>query len=255
MAQIGVDGWQDYDIIVVSKRLEPDLRREISKPLVLDVLDFWQQPFDDVFNDSAEGALELLQEHLEALRPDAVIPSTGRMAQDMEASGLNRVFRVTDAIPHHGHPAVRPLKFDPAVPDRLVYVGDPAYVGDWTKVVPLTVNPAELRPTDQMIALRFKPYRSYMSRHWKPGAKAAHAIACGLPFLWMPESGCAEVLQGKGLPPFTSLRHLKRQLDELQSPERRLSLYRASEALRPQTSVAEAADRMDRILRTIWNEA
>jgi hypothetical protein len=252
-AQLGIDGWRSFDVVVASKRIKPEWRKEIDIPIILDVMDFWQQPYHDHFFWTRDGAIKLLRKHIKTLKPDFVIPSTSAMATDMRREGLDQIAPSLNVIPHHWNPRIVERPFSEEKIRRVIYQGAISNIGEWENILNIHINPETVNETDIMISVRCSSKRSYMTRYWKPGAKAVTSAAYRLPLLWMEETGNADVLLGESLQPFSDLGEFNDRWHLVQDADVRRELWRKSGIVRERNSVSVAARKFEENLELAVN--
>lgn len=190
---------QEADLIVVVKRLPPELLDNIRKsgtPWVWDVLDCYPQP--RVHQWTLAFASEWMRQQIKEVRPNAVVWPTKAMGEDVGFNGPSRT------LYHHCRPMqpTNPIRQDIRV---VGYEGSPPYIEGWAETIQrecdrrgwdFIVNPPSLDVLDVVLALRGGQFNGAAARRWKSNVKLANAHGTGTPFIGAPESGYQETETG-----------------------------------------------------------
>lgn len=265
-AQLGIENHHKYDVVVAVKRFDPAWRYEIHQPMVLDVLDFWKQPQDDVFVDDFDTARNRLIAHVETLSPHACIAATRTMAADLSAwRSPTRV----KAIPHHYRPGMglNPIREQVK---HIGYEGTVSYLGEWHDVLVddaralgarFIINPPDYLDIDIAVSVRGKLTRSVFTKRWKSGVKAANMVGSGTPGVCLWEHGAAEVTgatefqDGTGaLTLVRTLPEMREELQRLMDPAARREMRAKQDEMRPRFSVEAIAAEYETFLTGLVEE-
>lgn len=186
----------DFDLVVVVKRIPPELLQRLHKAgakFVWDIVDAWPQPVGNAW--SREEALHWLRRELERVRPFAVVAATRAMAEDVRSVSPDLL---VFSLPHHARPGIslNPVRTEIAA---IGYEGGEAYIAGWRGAIErecdargwrFVLNPASLAELDVVLALR--DATGYAPRHWKSNVKLANAQASATPFIGVAERGYTE---------------------------------------------------------------
>lgn len=189
-----------YDLAIVIKRAPFDTLRRIRVahvPLVWDIVDAWPQPEGNSWGRSR--CLEWLRGELEGMRPQAVITTTKKMAEDVAEAGFKGPVL---ALPHHARPnqSVNPIRGNVGV---VGYEGGEQHLGpkrDWVvdECTPrgwnFVLNPPALAQLDIVVA--FRHLSGYAANKWKSNVKLANAQGSGTPCVLAYEAGYEETASG-----------------------------------------------------------
>lgn len=188
-----------YDVAVVVKRVAPealDAIRRAGKPIVWDVVDAWPQPTrPGSVPMSKDEAMSWLRNSINAIRPQAIVAATSRMAGDIHEIEPDIPVRV---VYHHGTRYSQEL---PPIRDRITilgYTGAQHYIEPFMPALTdwcsrngawLSIN-GPYHKYDVVLALR--GVGGWPARHWKSNVKLANAQANGIPCICSPENGYLE---------------------------------------------------------------
>ena len=245
------------DVVVVTKHPDEAWSDELrNRKWVWDCLDFWMQPHDDVLNPTGRIATKRFLATVQHLRPSGVIFPTQAMREDLSAVLPEGV--EVEVIPHHWKPGLSPSPIAERV-TVIGYEGDPQYLGEWKSIferlaaqmgAAFVINPHDLSQADILVAARGKTFRSWMTRRWKSGVKAANAIGAGIPGLMMDEAGTLEVARDGGVLVFEDVDELAERLQLLADPENRRKLVESA-THRQSLSVEASADKFATFLTRV----
>lgn len=230
------------DVIVVVKRVPDELLqavRQSGRPWVYDIVDAYPQP--ECAGWSQLQACQWLRDHLNRLKPTAVVWPTLRMQADSTYPGW--------VLYHHYRPGLEVMPVRERI-RRIGYEGRAEYFAAWVMMVlsecnrigaEFVMNPASISQVDVVLALRAGKWNGYCQRHWKSNVKLANAHGSGVPFIGLTEAGYLETAAG-GEQLIQAPHELGQALDMLSDPAVRVSVH--EKFLANAYSVDQAAESM-----------
>lgn len=239
-----------HDVFVIVKRPDPRkqaLLRALGKTVVLDVLDFWAQPDDDLRVTTIEQARRLFADLLRAAPVDAVVFPNRAMKDD-----LGDLAPRATTLYHHFRPGLTPGEVRPRA--RAVgYEGEERYLGPWRAVLEracaarglrFVVNPPDLGALDLGVSVRGGSHAGLLSKCYKSNVKLANWIGAGIPALCAAdEASYAETAPPGGVRFFATPADLEAGLDallpEAARREARAALLSVRDRFRLETIAAE----------------
>ena len=213
---------RDCEIFCVVKHFKPGWAktlRERGKTVVLDVVDSWDQPADNLRVRNGRDARRLFARKWRRLRfVDAHVFATQAMQDD-----LQRLSPCSSVIYHHCRPGQSPNPVREIV-RTLGYEGAPEYLSRWRDVIErycaerslsFEINPASLSELDIGIAARGEEHDGYLPRRYKSNVKLANFYGTGTPcVVQVDQSGCHETDCGV-VEFFRDERELRAKLDAM----------------------------------------
>jgi hypothetical protein len=186
------------DVIVVVKRIPPDLLQRIrrsGRPWVYDIVDAYPQPECGTWD--RERSIEWLADTENNLSPHRVIYPNAQMREDANSDGWPVFY-------HHYRPGIRRNQIRNRI-NRIGYEGSPTYIKGWMPAIEkqcqrfgaeFIVNPENLADVDVILALRDAQHFGYPQRMWKSNVKLANAQGSGTPVICNREAGYLETASG-----------------------------------------------------------
>ena len=246
------DDWAWADIVVLVKRAVDtwgEVARETGRPLVWDVLDYWQQP-----EQNATPVLAIAEQIAAVRRRYRIRTVIGATRQMAEVIG--GVY-----IPHQCRLGLAPTP-PRSEATTVAYDGQVKYLGPWKAAIEaacarlsvrFVVNPPSLSEADVLVAFRGGVWDGPLCRQWKSGVKYVNAIAAGRPIL---TEACAahEELVPPGLTVDSPAR-LEPALAQLLTREQRALAYAHGLRRASQFTAAAIAGQYRDLCRTVLRRA
>lgn len=242
------EDWYWADVAVLVKRYGAQFSphaHAADVPIVWDALDFWKQPYENVFDETRARAL--LVAELTRIKPALTIGATQAMAD--AAGGVY--------VPHHSWQGLEPTEPRPNV-GIVAYQGNPMYLGQWRPALEhecskrgwvFVINPPDLSLADILVAFRNGPWDGWMCWQWKSGVKVVNAIAAGRPLL-AQDTAAARELSAPGQSVATP-EAIGAALDSWAPLERRQQAYERCRCLAPALRLSKIAEKYVEILTSV----
>lgn len=220
-ASSGEVGPRSFEIACVVKWPDAKLIHRLKtegKLVVLDVVDGWAQPEDDLRVKNLEQARELFLQKWKPLAFDAFIFPNRQMCED-----LRDLVGPSTFLYHHYRPGLQPIVIRER-PRTLGYEGEATYLGEWKKVLVgicrefdlrLVVNPNRITDLDIGFAGRGGPYDAFLANRYKSNVKLANFIGAGIPCVVSAKEGAYSETAPKGVRFFSTPEDLRAHIAAL----------------------------------------